>query len=347
MKWSYDPYTTFTRGLRLLPLVGLGVLFAQAFSFSRMIRIMVYAFLASAILSTLVSVLVPSLGLDRLGELYAHAWRGAQINKNATGFIYATGIIICFAAYLVEAVDIRVAALTALICIVIVYKAQSTTALVAAIVTFGPALMFWALRNERPGLKVSVLVLFISGAGVVITLVLLNPEIFDLLGKDATFNGRTPIWAAAWTAFTERPWLGHAYSFWAFDYPERNFVWLQSGQREPHAHNTWLDLLVQLGIVGWGIIALLTVLTFARCFREWLFSADLRPIILLSLLIYLVIRSQTEVQFSEPAPGALFWLVWISCSAKAARSRQSTPKSVGEEPKPSPWVGSPVHEVRA
>lgn len=72
-------------------------------------------------------------------------------------------------------------------------------------------------------------------------------------GKDLTFTGRTFIWAASLNAWNERPLVG-----WGLDgilAPEPVTArtvqaWREIGFIAPHSHNGFLDLGVQLGLVG-------------------------------------------------------------------------------------------------
>lgn len=312
MKWSFDPHTTFLRALRLLPLVGLAVLYAQAFTLERTLRIIVIAFLGSAICSIFMAVVVPSYGLDRLGEIYAHSWRGALINKNGTGFTYALGVVLCVFAWKMRATGPKLALGTAALCGLIVLRADSTTAVIAVVIAAAPTALLLALRQQASSVKLLLLLLLLGVSIGIVMLVVEAPDILHALGKSTSFNGRTPIWEAAWNAAWQKPLLGHAFAFWGFDYPERNQVWADIGLPAPHSHNSWLDLVVQLGIVGWALIALLTVIALARACYCWAILGRSEAILPFALLVVLIVRSQMEVQFTEPATDGLFWLVWVA-----------------------------------
>jgi O-antigen ligase len=74
----------------------------------------------------------------------------------------------------------------------------------------------------------------------------------DLVSDPAGFTGRTQIWTALIKAYVDRPWLGVGYgSFWdlgpsgpIYKYG-RDWVTQMS-----EGHNSYLDFLVQIGIVG-------------------------------------------------------------------------------------------------
>ncbi len=79
-------------------------------------------------------------------------------------------------------------------------------------------------------------------------------------GKDTTFSGRTLIWEAVIDAIIRRPLFGHGYGglFWRDAVsPETAEIWRQVGFDASHAHNGALDLILQMGFVGFGVFLVL------------------------------------------------------------------------------------------
>jgi exopolysaccharide production protein ExoQ len=77
--------------------------------------------------------------------------------------------------------------------------------------------------------------------------------IFGLLGKDATLTGRTMIWKAVLRQINERPWQGFGYAaVWDNESPWSPLAWIvhDSGFRPHHAHNSWLEQWLGLGLAG-------------------------------------------------------------------------------------------------
>jgi O-antigen ligase len=76
----------------------------------------------------------------------------------------------------------------------------------------------------------------------------------ELLGKSSDLSGRTEIWEFAATMVEHRPWLGYGYKvFWlGADAPAAAF-WKASRDFVPHAHNGFLELALDLGLIGLGL----------------------------------------------------------------------------------------------
>lgn len=65
----------------------------------------------------------------------------------------------------------------------------------------------------------------------------------SVLGRDSTLTGRTEVWAAVLPAMKHQPLLGYGFgSFWTDDRRQLYDI--------PTAHNGYLDILLELGIVG-------------------------------------------------------------------------------------------------
>ena len=75
-----------------------------------------------------------------------------------------------------------------------------------------------------------------------------------MMGRSDTENtsslsNRAPLWRELWESVEDRPWLGYGYgAFWTA--PRLNRVSLDQGWIVPHAHNTYLDETLSLGLVG-------------------------------------------------------------------------------------------------
>lgn len=90
-----------------------------------------------------------------------------------------------------------------------------------------------------------------------------------VLGQDLlTFSDRTPLWSAAIGVAQERPWGGFGYgAVWQHPWkpPLLNIVigeiWDRSGEPLSHGHNSAVDLVVEVGVVG--VVLLLAVMVAA------------------------------------------------------------------------------------
>ena len=164
-------------------------------------------------------------------------------------------------------------------------------------------------RKGRPSLQivfgtsvVFALALFVGTEGVL--------DRFTRLGTDFE-NGRWPLWSAAVAMFTDQPWFGHGWGSYS--------GLLSSYLSEPngfvyfHAHNEYLEVLAESGIIGAGFIATVLfvfVRTVWRTLRVEL-SPEQRPIILGLTIGLLSIAIHSVGDFGLRVPGIAFATTYV------------------------------------
>ena len=116
--------------------------------------------------------------------------------------------------------------------------------------------------------------IIVVGAGALSTALVFFPQLLALLGKSSDLTNRGEIWAAVINLAQQRPVFGWGWvSYWVpwaapFDHLAEN-----NGVRQLHAHDAWLDIWLQLGIIGLVVVGALVLSTLAR---SWAFAID-RP----------------------------------------------------------------------
>lgn len=145
-----------------------------------------------------------------------------------------------------------------------VRMAESDTGLVAAVALCGAATVLgWrdraVARTRESGRNVGLVrrlaPLSVLVAAVVVALL--------TTGEDSTFNGRTPFWSATWqTADGWNRWFGAG---WGVVWPHPWFpaagseihaeIVARAGTFFVHGHNSFFDLLPEIGLVGSAIFA--------------------------------------------------------------------------------------------
>ncbi|WP_311243196.1 O-antigen ligase family protein [Microbacterium sp. WCS2018Hpa-23] len=168
-------------------------------------------------------------------------------------------------------------ALWALLAAYFLLRAGSATAYAcaaAAAVVLVVALLM--RRTKTPGARTRLYVLFIGGAAVIGTAVwLLREPLFALLGRSADLTGRSDkIWDKVLERAAEHPLFGNGFSSPWVPFDPAFAGWIEDhGITVFHAHNMWLDVLMQLGALGVVLVALAYL---SLLWRSWFFAID-RP----------------------------------------------------------------------
>ena len=132
--------------------------------------------------------------------------------------------------------------------------------------------------------------------GVVMFFVLsFRREVFDILGKSPDMTHRTFIWKRVFSLFQQRPFEG-----WGFTgvwqpgvHPFQNLIVI-NGQGYFQAHNAYLDVLLQVGLVGFVLFAIVLVRTFVRLWRLAVHHSSSLYLWPLLVLVAELVRAITE-----------------------------------------------------
>ena len=154
---------------------------------------------------------------------------------------------------------------------------RSATVTVAAVAVAAAALVLVLLRRsktDRSRRTVSIVAVLVVAAGVAGT-VSFHGFALQLLNKTSTLTGRTTIWHEVIVLASERPVVGWGWiSYWVpglapFDRPQFRIGGIQYLQ----AHDAWLDLWLQLGVLGLIVFA---AFALSALVRSWMLAID-RP----------------------------------------------------------------------
>ena len=263
--WSVAPDQTGRRVFALAFTTLCGVAIGARFRWSQLVEITAMAFAAMALLSLVVAVAVPSVG--RMTDLFPGAWRGLWVEKNTFGGLMAfAGLNFAAAALFQPRRALFWWAMTAL-AILMLGLSTSKTSLVALLLG-GSALAFTLMVRRGGAMAVLTTWLAVVAVAAVAAVIALQPDLFlGLLGKDATLTGRTKIWAAIWRLIQQRPLLGYGYgAVWSDETGWGPLQWIvkQAGFTPQHAHNSWLEQWLGLGLVGLVAWSLFFTSTLAK-----------------------------------------------------------------------------------
>nr|WP_279239895.1 O-antigen ligase family protein [Scytonema sp. UIC 10036] len=146
-------------------------------------------------------------------------------------------------------------------------------------------------------------------------------ELITGLGKDPTLTGRTPLWAIAISRLMERPFFGYGRgAYWA---PGSNFA-VEAGKSisgwiPPHAHNGFLDIALDLGLVGLSLFLISFLFSFVRALKRAYATKDAEELWPLAFLTFLAMNNMTESFLMRLAN--LYWVLFITVSLTVNQRR--------------------------
>ena len=269
-----------------------------------------------ALASLAIALAMPSLGVDQ--AVHAGAWKGVWWEKNTLGAMMAWGAVANLAAALASPRRWPVWAGLALLCALLVVMSTSKTALLALLLGVAGAC---GIGLSRQGFGFAALMLFALCGGLVLAalIALIAPlEALDLLGRDATLTGRTPIWGALIEAIAARPLTGYGYmAFWAVDDGPVFWIRQATAWEVPTAHNGWIETALALGLPGVALTAMVYLGALGRAFTRLFSGAETYWALVFLAMFGLVSLSESNLLEQN----ALSWVLFSATAAKLAAGR--------------------------
>ncbi|MGY1550990.1 O-antigen ligase family protein [Microbacterium sp. A588] len=347
LAWSQWRGPTIITWLLLAAITVNALLIAHAFSWHEIVRTLASAFKwilgLSVVLELWVSLvlqhpLLPNFLTLPDGDIDPH-WYWVRDNfldgGRIQGLVGNSNVLAIICLFAIVTFGVRFAlrerwsttlALWMLLAAYLLLRAGSATTYVCAIAAaVVVAIMLLIRRTRTPGGRTRIYVICTASAAVVIAaLIVFRKPLLEALGRSADLTGRTDL---IWTTVLERaaahpvfgngfssPWIPTDPSFdgWIVDHNITVF----------HAHNMWLDVLMQLGVVG---VVLMAAAYLGLLWRAWFFAIDrprwdLRadrpysPLTLLPLLFTVILLVQG---LAESTPIMLWgWLLLMLFSFK-------------------------------
>jgi O-antigen ligase len=315
--WSIQPDVSIRRGFAVGCTTLSGLALASRFRWAELARVFAITFSVLIVACYVVCIAFPSIGV--MTELFPGAWRGLWLEKNALGGLMAMGICALGAATMLNPREAKIWVPMAFLAFGLVVMSQSKTSL-ASLVLGLAALGFVWIVQRGPAIGIAATWAGVSGATLLAAFIFLASDVFfRLLGKDATFTGRTQIWTAAMRQIEERPWLGYGYAaVWSDKSGWGPLAWIVHDAKftPQHAHNSWIEQWLGMGLIGlsaWVLFYLQTMtLAIIAVFR------NRGAMLAFPFLIVFTLVSLTEsiaVVYND-----FRWAVFVALAAKLAFS---------------------------
>jgi exopolysaccharide production protein ExoQ len=248
--WSFDPDTTLRRSLTLLTTFCLGYWLVARFSLDRIIRLVASVCIVAGVASAVVAVAIPRIGVMSDTGL-AGDWCGVFNHKNSLGAAMMLGCLCCGWSVAVHRQGRAFNIFGLLICFGVSLMSGSRTSVM--MILFMPFIGYCLRSLRLPGLlRIWTIFLLVISAGVLAVLIdNYFVDVMVFLDKDPSLTGRAPLWNALLGIIAARPVIGYGFgAFWLEGNINVEYLWKVAGWIAPTAHNSYLDMLLQLGIVG-------------------------------------------------------------------------------------------------
>jgi exopolysaccharide production protein ExoQ len=330
IRWSVDPHITFQKSIPLLLSALIGLDFARRYTIGEQVRLIWRVLALVMVLGVIAQVFFPGFVPDLDYEAEG-AWNGIVTNKNTWArLIVLTGIVLLSRPRPTRQSKLIIAFLMVLVLALLVASRSA-----GGLLIMGTMLLlfagFRALRWPRPYLILLTVTLALVSVGTVSYVVQHADEAARMLGKDASMTGRVPIWTEALRFAKQSPIWGYGYSaFWSQNSrPGRLVREAVDWDTLPHAHNGYIDLLLQVGGVGLGLYfaAYLIAMKRAVLLVRRNTAIELKwPLAFLCVVFFYQLNEASIV-----SPNQLIWILFSSILFSLAIKDQSDELPLIEE----------------
>lgn len=309
--WSNNPITTFQRISAFFGTLIFCIYFTLRYNGKEQRELLTYALSTVLLISIMIALILPSYGISAENN---SAWQGAFNQKNLLGKIMTLATI-TFLFYISERkrlIPKILGIVLTIISIGLIYLSQSKTALLTIIILLFTIICARILQKSNKITKaffiIFILIIIIISGFIFISY---GEDILEGIGKENTLTGRTELWSYSLNNIINHPIIGHGYaSFWI---KEKNSpsekVEYQLGWDPPHAHNGFIDLTLELGLIGLLIVIIQLIMIILRYSKLAIESREFIALWPLILTAFLLLYNLTESSLIRS--NSLFLVIYI------------------------------------
>ncbi|AUT02015.1 O-antigen polymerase [Nostoc sp. CENA543] len=309
--WSLYPVSTLKDLREVFQMTMFALYFSIRFSVKEQVKFITVTFSIGIVLSILYAVAFPSIGIH--GSDHPGAWKGIYDYKNTFGSMMVLSSLLFFSLPVEKPIYKLYKLAGYCVSIVMMLLSTSKTSLVLSFLLIFILLLYkkfrWQGKISVVYVDIAILIFGCVGAFVLTQWV----DLLDGLGKDPTLTGRTVIWNYVLSQLLERPLLGFGRgAFWD---PQSPYAFaagreLSSWFRPPHAHNGFIDLMLDVGFIGFLLFLFSFVKTYMRSLKMAYASKNQEDIWPLAFLMFLAMNNITESYLLRLAN--IYWVLFLT-----------------------------------
>ena len=325
--WSADSWLSFKAAISLTLISVFTVHFAKIYDWQEIFKLIRWNQTFIALFSAFIAVFLPSEGLMDKG------WAGAVGHPIDLGNIMALTASLWLLNGIYKPKYRRRSLLFSALSIAMMQLANSAGAFVIflalTILVFIPPI-FRKLNFLQANLLFTLILSMFGGLSLWLV-GNLNTTV-SLLNKDLTLTGRVPLWNLLIKEnIWERLWLGYGYAgFWqpwqGTDNPAAIIIRL-IGDWAVHAHNGFIDIILNVGLIGFAFFALSFLVNVGRAIKLIFKNRSPEAILPLIILAYVFIGNLSHSPIVIPG---YIWFLYVLTTVKLQLGNQKK-KTIGNK----------------
>lgn len=343
--WSDWPLTTLLTVIVQASFVVQALFLARVNTDEELLRLVEIATTAVVVLSVAIESAIAIVGTPLLpvfidgpvgddphiywvrGNLFEGFLTGGRIqgivgNSNLLATICVVALVVLTFRLLTTRQMIAPRSVAILLALWLLIRASSAAMFVAVLALAALALVVLLRRRLVTQREQRWFAIVTTAATALVTAVLLlgRDLLFSSLGRSDSLTGRTEIWEAVWERAVGSPLIGHGYASPWIPWDPAFSGWIIDHELTVfYAHNMWLDVFLQLGILGVVLIALLYGTALIRSWR-----LAVAPGTTLSALIPLLLIALLLIQGLTESVPIMYWGLGMVCAIATRKTPART-----------------------
>ncbi|MEL6441276.1 MAG: O-antigen ligase family protein [Cyanobacteria bacterium J06621_8] len=327
--WSSYPDRAMNTAKGMMRVTFFGVYLSTRYSLKEQLYLLAWVSGIVAILSLAVCLGIPSQGIQASNLGDSVGWRGLLPHKNHFGrlMVFSSGSFLLLS--LSSSKGKKFLWVGFGLCLSLLFLSNSKTALLAFILTL-ILLPFWIMLRQK---SFNVRMFLIHIATLLIGFIFVGTAyyaepILNSMGKDLTWNGRVPLWTILLRKIFDKPWIGYGYEgFWSRDQYTDIGREMAYGWGGGHAHNGFLEIILDLGLIGLIILLLGLLRSYWRAVNYARLTKSIEGLWSLQVLtIIMFVNIAISSTFLVPT---FIWMLYVSitCTLALQYDRQKRSQS--------------------
>ena len=312
--WSDFPMLTLRRCIALIGTTLFGVYLAVRFDSRELLRLLAWTMGTAAFLSFVFALALPNYGVARAYS--ADEWRGVYLHKQILGRTMSLSTLVFFLLGKNERNYRWIARVGFAMSGALILLSTSRTSMVVTPFLLIILPIYGILRWRKYTLMGACLILAAFIGLVVASWIFMNLEmVLTILGRDITLTGRLLLWISVFEKILSRPFIGYGFSgFWVSWESEAADVWIDIepfiGSVVMTAHNGFLDLWLQLGLLGLLVFAILFLKSFLRALRWVRFTKTADGLWPVAYMTFMFLTNMVQSFFF--GPNNIYWVLFVA-----------------------------------
>jgi exopolysaccharide production protein ExoQ len=323
--WSAAPFQTITKAFFLLLLTFAITLILSTYSMEQVVICLGNVGIAFILINILYVLIKPAQGIMQNWP-YEGSWQGIFWHRNFLGSVIAFfSTVYIFSLLLAPSKDyVRIVRNFILwfISWYLLVQCHSAAGIITAFAcnVFVVILFIW--NKLRKKLRKIHYLFFVIILFIFLVVLLMNINfVFGLLNRDTSLTGRLPMWSYLLThVVTQRPIFGYGFgAIWSFtDFRIQVQEAVDWGYPVLIGDNGWIDILLHLGLVGFGCMVILQIVGLGKSIRQMVSTNGLIACFPLITVSYIILANISLSMFleTESFTWALFLIPYFCTSVQ-------------------------------